>query len=152
MVARSTVLLSKNGFLAYISKMIKNLTVTVFFWSGLVTLFCACQKNDAAPRILNRTCVTTQHHELIIGNIDVYIKYDATDFNFPGYEDLAEYDTVFATNPEGLGCISNLPTGRHWFVGLGFDEIINLPIKGRRFVDISFDTPEQDLILFVGEE
>ena len=120
-------------------------------------LFClpfllfSCRKNDA-PRILNRTCVTTQHHELIVGNIDVYVKYDATDFNFPGWEDLAEYDTLFTTNIEGKGCIENLPIGKHWLVGLGFDNQINLAIKGRAFVDISFENPEVDLILYVGEE
>lgn len=113
--------------------------------------FFACQK-DNGPRILNRTCVTTQHHELIIGDIDVYVKYDATDFNFPGWEDLAEYDTVFTTNSQGKACIENLPTGRHWLVGLGFDPAINLAIKGRKFVDITFEAPEIDLILYVGEE
>jgi len=114
-------------------------------------LLLACQKNDA-PRILNQTCVTTQHHELVIGDIDVYVKYDATDFNFPGWEDLAEYDTVFTTNATGRGCINNLPIGKHWLVGLGFDAQINQAIKGRVFVNISFENPEIDMILYVGEE
>lgn len=117
----------------------------------LLFLFIACQKSEA-PRILNRTCVTTQHHELIIGDIDVYVKYDADDFNFPGFEDLAEYDTVFTTNTNGFGCIENLPIGKHWLTGLGFDDAINLPIKGRAFLEVSFETPEIDMILFVGEE
>lgn len=122
--------------------------------SFLLPIFCiflACQKKES-PRILNRTCVTTQHHELIIGDIEVYIKYDATDFNFPGWEDLAEYDTVFTTNADGRGCITNLPIGKHWLVGLGFDSAINLAIKGRAFVDISFENPDIDRILYVGEE
>lgn len=115
------------------------------------SLFLACQKNES-PRIFNQTCVTTQHHELIIGDIEVYVKYDATDFNFPGWEDLAEYDTVFTTNAEGRGCITNLPIGKHWLVGLGFDSTINFAIKGRAFVDVSFENPEVDMILYVGEE
>jgi len=114
-------------------------------------LFLSCQKEET-PRIFNRTCVTTQHHELIIGDIDVYVKYNATDFNFPGWEDLAEYDTVFTTNSVGKGCIENLPIGKHWLVGLGFDSAINFAIKGRAFVDISFAEPEVDMILYVGEE
>ena len=122
-----------------------------FFIGSLLLLFTACQK-ETGPRILNRTCVTTQHHELTIGNIDVYVKYDATDFNFPGWEDLAEYDTVFTTNAAGLGCIENLRTGSHWFAGLGFDDKINLGVKGRDIVDITFENPELDLILYVGEE
>ena len=127
-----------------------NLIKRPFFFLMVCFIF-ACQKNDG-PRILNRTCVTTQHHDLIIGNIEVYVKYDATDFNFPGWEDLAEYDTVFSTNSAGMGCIENLRTGKHWLVGLGFDEAINLPIKGRTFVEITFEEPELDLILYVGEE
>jgi len=114
-------------------------------------LLCACKKEKAAV-ILNQTCVTTQHHELIIGNIDIYIKYDASDFNFPGYEDLAEYDTIFSTNRVGMACINNLPTGRHWMVGLGYDETLKLPVKGRTFLNISFEQPEQEIILYVGEE
>lgn len=113
--------------------------------------FLACQEKETL-RILNQTCVTTQHHELIIGDIDVYVKYDATDFNFPGWEDLAEYDTVFTTNAAGRGCITNLPIGKHWLVGLGFDSAINSAIKGRAFLEVSFETPEVDLILYVGEE
>lgn len=111
----------------------------------------ACNRKDA-PRILNRTCITTQHHDLIIGNIDIYLKYDASDFNFPGYEDLAEYDTLFSTNIEGFGCIENLPIGKHWMIGLGFDDKINQAIKGRKFIDISFENPEINEVLFVGEE
>lgn len=117
----------------------------------LPLFFLSCQKEET-PRIFNRTCITTQHHELIIGDIDVYVKYNATDFNFPGWEDLAEYDTVFTTNAVGKGCIENLPIGKHWLVGLGFDDAINLGIKGRAFVDISFAEPEIDMILYVGEE
>ncbi|MEM6318406.1 MAG: hypothetical protein AAF960_12105 [Bacteroidota bacterium] len=113
--------------------------------------FVACQSKPTV-RTLNRTCVTTQHHELIIDDIDVYIKYDATDFNFPGWEDLAEYDTVFTTDAVGRGCMDNLPIGTHWFVGLGFDEDINFAVKGRALVDISFAEPEVDFILYVGEE
>ena len=116
-----------------------------------VLLFSFCSKEEA-PRIFNRTCVTTQHHDLIIGDIDVYVKYGATDFNFPGYEDLAEYDTVFTTNGQGRGCIENLPIGKHWLVGVGFDPAINLGIQGRDFVEISFEDPEVDMILYVGEE
>lgn len=123
----------------------------VYLIFPFLCLLLACQKNDA-PRILNQTCVTTQHHELIIGDIDVYVKYDATDFNFPGWEDLTEYDTVFTTNAVGHGCINNLPIGKHWLVGLGFDNQINQAIKGRAFVEISFENPEVDMILYVGEE
>ena len=123
----------------------------LFLFLAVSCLFLACQKNDV-PRILNQTCVTTQHHELILGDIDVYVKYDATDFNFPGFEDLAEYDTVFTTNADGRGCINNLPIGKHWLVGLGFDPAINLAIKGRAFVNITFENPEVDMILYVGEE
>ena len=134
-----------------------------FFFRNLLTivaktsLLCAllfllsCNKNDL-PRILNRTCLTTQHHDLIIGNIDVYIKYNATDFNFPGWEDLLEYDTSFTTNSEGFGCIENLPIGKHWVAGLGFDETIKRAIKGRIFIDVTFENPEVNEILYVGEE
>jgi len=89
---------------------------------------------------------------LIIGDIDVFVIYHATDFNFPGWEDLAEYDTVFTTNAVGKACIENLPIGKHWLVGLGFDPAINLAIKGRAFVDVSFEAPEVEMILYVGEE
>jgi hypothetical protein len=82
----------------------------------------------------------------------VHIKYDATDFNFPGFEDLAEYDTTFTTNAEGYGCIDNLPTGKHWFVTLGTEAGTNLMVKGTAFVTISFEQPEIDTILYVGEE
>jgi len=117
----------------------------------ILCFFLSCQKSEG-PRVLNQTCVTPQHHELIIGDIDVYVKYDATDFNFPGWEDLAEYDTVFTTDANGRGCITNLPIGKHWLVGLGFDPAINLAIKGRAFVEVSFENPEIDMILYVGEE
>jgi len=111
----------------------------------------ACRK-ETGPIIYNRTCVTTQHHEKIISNIEVYVKYDADDFNFPGWVDLAEYDTVFTTNAVGRGCIDNLPIGKHWVAGLGEDESIGQRVKGKIFVDISFENPEIDAILYVGEE
>lgn len=121
----------------------------LFLLPILALSFC---KKEAAPRIFNRTCVTTQHHDLIIGDIKVYVKYNATDFNFPGYEDIAEYDTVFTTNAQGKGCIENLPIGKHWLVGIGFDPAINQGIEGRDFVEVSFENPEVDMILYVGEE
>ena len=116
----------------------------------LLSVF-ACNK-ETTPVIYNRTCVTTQHHEQIIGNIEVYVKYDADDFNFPGWVDLAEYDTVFTTNAAGKGCIDNLPIGTHWVVGLGTDASINQQVKGRIFVTITFEQPKIDAILYVGEE
>ncbi len=115
-----------------------------------LTLF-ACQQQENSI-IYNRTCITTQHHELIIGNIDVYIKYNATDFNFPGWEDLAEYDTAFAINSTGSGCIDNLPIGKHWVAGLGFDDKIQRSVKGRMFIHITFEHPEIDTVLYIGEE
>jgi len=125
------------------------LTIKICFFSLFGLL--ACRK-EATTITYNRTCISTQHHEQIIGNIDVYVKYDADDFNFPGWIDLAEYDTLFKTNAAGKGCIDNLPIGKHWVVGLGTDERINQQVKGRMFVNITFERPQIDTILYVGEE
>ena len=63
------------------------LTLTIISLFGI-----GCGKKDPPPPY-TRLCVDTQHHEAKVPNCKVYVKFN--DENFPGYNDLSVFDTVF---------------------------------------------------------
>jgi len=126
---------------------------TIFYILSLFTLLSAtCDNRSPTALLYTEACINTQHHEKKIGNIDVYIKYDVENDTFPGWENFEAYDLTFATAENGTACERDLKFGTHWFMGRGYDPIIQEWVKGRIKLEISQDRPIIDTILYVGEE
>ena len=123
------------------------LTVLIVLLSASV----ACRKDDisSGPSIRTELCLTTQHHEQILPNITIYLKYFAD--TFPGYTDLTVYDTVFTTDQWGYRCYQGLPFGKHWLTGVGVDSFLNEPVRGSVQVEMGFSAAIKDTILYVSE-
>ena len=92
----------------------------------------------------------TRHHDEIIPNIEIYVKYFVTDF--PGYEQFETFDTVLISSSSGRASLRNFPLGHHWFVAIGFDEKIREQVIGN--IDLTFNLRnlQVDTIMYVGEE
>ena len=80
----------------------------------------SCSSIGSSPR--TQACFTTQHHEKIIPNIEVYVKFNTTEF--PGYVDLDQFHMQLTSDANGRVCFNDIPLGNHWFVGIGYDEEI----------------------------
>jgi len=116
---------------------------------GLVTLcFFGCDKVGGGET--TKVCFLTKHHEEVIPNITIYVKYRADDF--PGYDPDLRFDAVWESDSQGRICMERLPLGHHWFVAIGYDEKIREQVIGS--VDLLFDLRnlQYDQILYVGEE
>lgn len=77
------------------------------------------------------------HHGLQIPNAMVYIKFGATDF--PG-ESVSSYDKSTQTDGSGNYYFSGLKKGKYYLYGVGFDSIVNQPVKGGIPVEIKKKT------------
>lgn len=100
--------------------------------------------------IETKACFTTQHHEEIIGDITVSVKFDATEF--PGYDPSGDFDRQQVSDSQGNVCFKNIPFGTHWFVAIGYDEKIREQVIGQMLITFNFSTTQVDTILYVGEE
>lgn len=94
--------------------------------------------------------LTVQHHERPISGIEVYVKFFATEF--PGYEIEDMADTTLVADGDGQVKLGDFPLGNHWFVGIGYDEVIRELVIGN--LDLRFDLTnlKYDTILYVSEE
>lgn len=125
----------------------------LFIFSCLLISFTACQKTtDQVFTIPTSVQVQTVHHELIIPECEVYIKYHADRTEFPGFFNFEGFDTLFYTNDFGRGSIENIPLGTHWLMARGYDDELGDNVKGVLKVEVSFAQPAIDTILYVGEE
>ena len=115
---------------------------------NLGVTFMSC--NQADPNLRTQACFTTQHHNQIIPNIAVYVKFDAIDF--PGYDNFNQFNLMQTSDRNGRVCFNDIPLGNHWFVAIGYDEEIREQVIGN--IDIRFDLSNLriDQILYVGEE
>ena len=116
--------------------------------AALSMAFWQCSSSSNGLR--TEACFTTQHHDKIIPNITVYVKFDAVDF--PGYDDLESFNLRQTSDAQGRVCFRDFPLGDHWFVAIGYDEEIREQVIGN--IDIRFDLSnlKVDQILYVGEE
>ncbi|NND07373.1 MAG: hypothetical protein HKN87_13430 [Saprospiraceae bacterium] len=121
--------------------------ITVFLALVLLSLGISCNKGGDRTTHL---CFTTQHHDLIIPNISIYVKYAATDF--PGYEPIEQFDNTLVSDENGRVCMSNFPLGNHWFVAIGYDELIREQVIGAMMIRFDLSHLSADTILYVGEE
>ena len=99
--------------------------------------------------ITNKLCVQVQHHQEKLGNIDIYVKFNAA--VFPGYDDYGSFDKVVRVDANGQACMNNPPEGKHWLIGYGYDPAIEDSVRGSVAVfieDISFSV---DTVMYVSE-
>ncbi len=114
---------------------------------GLLTVV-GCTKTGADRT--TSVCFTTQHHDLIIPNITIYVKYATQDF--PGFEPIEQFNQVLVSDASGRVCMSNFPLGNHWFVAMGYDELIREQVIGTMNIRFDLAQLQVDTILYVGEE
>lgn len=116
---------------------------------GLVIFLCSgCTKNNLDRR--SHICFTTQHHDLIIPNITIYVKYGATEY--PGYEPLDQFHKVLTSDENGRVCMQDIPLGSHWFMAIGYDELIREQVIGNIPLRFDLNHLQIDTVLYVGEE
>ena len=113
----------------------------------VAAFFASCEKSNTVHTQVN---FTTQHHEKIIPNITVFVKYNTSEF--PGYDPPDIFDDSAVSDDRGKVSFRDIPLGHHWFVGVGFDEEIKEQVIGN--MDYQFDLRHLrlDTILYVGEE
>ncbi len=107
----------------------------------------ACNRSN---ELRTHLCFTTQHHEKIIPDITIYIKYDNE--VFPGFDPPKNFDTSIDSDSKGRVCIQDFPLGNHWFVGLGYDPEIGQQVYGAMNLRFDLRNLKVDTILYVGEE
>ncbi|NND32294.1 MAG: hypothetical protein HKN76_06845 [Saprospiraceae bacterium] len=113
----------------------------------LLALGSSCsQRSDLRTNL----CLITQHHDKVIPDITIYVKFNTDDF--PGYDPPEQFDRVIVSDAQGKVCLSDFPLGHHWFVGIGYDEEIREQVIGN--IDLYFDLRNlsAEAILYVGEE
>jgi hypothetical protein len=122
--------------------------VFILIWFSLSMTLTDCTRAD--PNLRTEACFTTQHHEKVIPNIDVYVKFQTT--AFPGYDHFEQFNIMKTSDANGRVCFRDLPLGDHWFVAIGYDEGIREQVIGS--IDLRFDLKnlKVDQILYVGEE
>ncbi|MEM9918508.1 MAG: hypothetical protein AAF990_10455 [Bacteroidota bacterium] len=108
----------------------------------------SCSKEEGIPQF-NRTCIVTQHHERPVGNIAVYVRFGNP--VFPGFHDLSVFDTMLVTDADGHLCIPNLPEGKTWLVGFGYDEAVQDSVKGSVSILVQHPKQDRDTIMYVTE-
>ncbi len=74
----------------------------------LITLgFLGCDKVGRGGT--TEVCFVTQHHEEIIPNIKIYVKYRTDEF--PGYDSDLSFDAIWESDSRGQICVQGLPLG-----------------------------------------
>lgn len=118
---------------------------------SLLFVTSACEDNSG-PKIISigsELCLTTLHHERGLPDITVYIKYNATEF--PGYDDLSTFDDSVISDEFADACFERVPPGQHWCVGIGHDDLLDEPVQGSVFYEISRTGLPQDTVIYVSE-
>ncbi len=109
-------------------------------------LGCTIGGNDVRTHV----CFQTKHHEEVIPNITIYVKYGATEY--PGYEPESQFHDVWTSDENGRVCMSDVPLGSHWFMAIGYDEKIREQVIGNMPLRLDLNNLTIDTILYVGEE
>lgn len=123
----------------------------ILILSVLCAAFASCRKE---PAKVSQICVDIKHHEALMPNTKVYLKYNDT--VFPGYDldKLDIFDAVFQVDENGNGCLKNLPLGNHWMVAHGRDENWGpegAPIRGSIRINLDINRFQIDSTIYVQE-
>ena len=123
----------------------------IFLLFSFVILFSACPREEAK---VTQVCVDIKHHEELMPNTTVYLKFNDT--VFPGYDlnNLDIFDASFKVNENGAGCIQNLPLGNHWMVAHGWDDNWGpdgAPIRGSIRISLDLNRYQIDSTIYVQE-
>ena len=88
------------------------------------------------------------HHNLRIGEAQIYIKYGAEEF--PG-TDLSEYDDNVTANANGEFAFPDLNEGNYFIYGAGFDPVLNDSVFGGIPVELREDE-SKTVVLAITED
>ncbi|MDH3651743.1 MAG: hypothetical protein OEQ53_18810 [Saprospiraceae bacterium] len=115
---------------------------------GLMLSIACSTVGDNRPR--TSLTITVQHHDRVISGIDVHVKFFATEF--PGYDNWEQFDAIQRSDNQGQVRFADFPLGNHWFIGIGYDELIREQVIGN--IDLRFDLANlsQDVVMYVSEE
>jgi hypothetical protein len=126
-----------------------------YFLAALALYIGACnpiEEGDTIP-ISTEICIEARHHDVPHPELNIFLKYNVD--TFPGYyNDASWYDTMLVTDAAGRACVGPVPPGKHWIIGLGFDEHAQqlLPVFGRLPVVVDLEKkPKIDTILYLYE-
>ncbi len=126
-----------------------------FFFASLAVTVATCTPIDEGGTIPISTeiCIEARHHDVPHPELNIFLKYNVD--TFPGYYNEASwYDTMLVTDAAGRACVGPVPPGKHWIIGLGFDEHAQqlLPVFGRLPVVVDLEKkPKIDTILYLYE-
>jgi hypothetical protein len=148
--------------LKYENRIMKEFIKETSFMRVRATLLIVCVLYSCHPSgqdqpieipIPTRLCIRTQHHDVLIPNANIFIRYN-TDI-YPGYEQPATYfDTTFQTNASANACLPAIPVGKHWLIAYGADMIGGqaIPVFGSMRLEIDLTGKAIiDTILYVSE-
>ena len=94
-------------------------------------LFASCEKkeelNNQVVKGTNKLIVSVKHHTLSLQGINVYLKFNATEF--PG-TDTTLYDWVSISNNSGIAVFENLFEGNYFLYAKGLDTNISMQVIG----------------------
>ena len=119
------------------------LYLSVAFYLSLIGCFRGNELRTSA-------CFTTHHHEKVIPEITIWIKFDSD--TFPGFDPPYNFDTSIESDANGRVCIQDFPLGHHWFVGFGYDPEIGQQVIGSWDFEFNLRNLKVDTIFYVGEE
>jgi hypothetical protein len=100
--------------------------------------FSACLKEGPGGK--SSISGAVMHHEIIIPNSTVYIKYNATEF--PG-TDLSKYDASTTADASAHYEFKGLRKGDYYLYGVGFDNMIADEVTGGIHVKIKYNTDSE---------
>ncbi len=110
----------------------KTLKTTILFALFLSLVFTSCKKNGTGGDAT--ITMTVKHHDLIIPEATIYIKYDAKDL--PG-TDLSAYDDNVKADANGYAKFEGLLKGDYYLYSVGYDSSISETVNGGLGVVIS---------------
>ena len=114
----------------------------IFLLAGL-----SCSKS---ADLRTSVCFTTKHHDKVISDITIYIKFNSEEF--PGFDPQHNFDTFITSDNLGKVCMQDFPLGNHWFIGFGYDTEIGQQVYGALDIEFNLRNLRVDTILYVGEE
>lgn len=124
----------------------KSIKVTILLALVLTLGFTSCKKNGTGGDAT--ITMTVKHHDLIIPDATIYIKYDAKEF--PG-EDVSKYDNSVKADGNGYAKFEGLLKGDYYLYGVGYDSNISETVKGGLGVEISKRSQIKEVIVPVTE-
>lgn len=99
--------------------------INMICFYGFVLFFSACHKEGTGGK--SSVSGSVKHHDKLIPNSVVYIKYGSTEF--PG-TDVSKYDASFPTGADAHYEFKDLRKGDYYLYGFGYDNAIMGTVSG----------------------